>query len=61
MTLSEVIEHIKEENHSTLFRNIFEIVQPDLFIITTPNKDFNKFFGLKDDELRKPSHFFEWT
>ena len=28
-------------------------------IVTTPNKDFNKFFGMKDEQLRHWDHKYE--
>ncbi|KAI0985776.1 hypothetical protein GJ496_006012 [Pomphorhynchus laevis] len=55
--LIEVIEHV--DDVELLTRNIFGKFQSKMIIITTPNRDFNRFFpGVK---LRHPDHRFEWT
>jgi len=61
VTLIEVIEHIELDKHKALLMNIFAGLKPDLVIFTTPNKDFNKFFGMKDSEMRHWDHKFEFT
>ena len=45
----EVVEHIYMKDMKLVMDNIFKNILPDYLIMTTPNKDFNKFFGMKDD------------
>lgn len=40
----EVIEHIELDQHEKVFKTIFQGLQPEIFIMTTPNIEFNKFF-----------------
>lgn len=56
----EVIEHIPQERHPTLIENIRRL-QPDVIIITTPNREFNKFFNMKAGEFRDLDHKFEFN
>lgn len=44
--LTEVIEHMNEDEAKGLIRQICEQVDFDNFIITTPNSDFNEFYEL---------------
>lgn len=43
--------------------NIFEVIKPSLFIMTTPNKDFNNMFKCFEnpEQLRCEDHIFEDT
>lgn len=41
-TFIEVIEHIEPELHARVLDNVLGLMQPDLFIMTTPNADYNK-------------------
>ena len=60
VVLCEVIEHIELERVGQVIDNIL-FLEPKNFIVSTPNKDFNKFFkGLKG-ELRYYDHRFEFT
>lgn len=60
LTLIDIIEHIPLQEHAQLFKNLYEL-QPTIIVITTPNKQFNKFFNMRDDEFRDPDHKFEMT
>lgn len=55
----EVIEHILIEEHQNLFNNLWQI-EPNLIIITTPNRSFNKFFNMLENDVRDPDHKFEF-
>ncbi|WP_339322952.1 methyltransferase domain-containing protein [Paenibacillus sp. FSL W8-0194] len=44
--LTEVIEHMSEGEAGELIRQIGQEVDFGHFVITTPNKDFNRFYGL---------------
>jgi len=57
--LSEVFEHNEKEYMDRLFKTFFKDKHCKKLLITTPNKDFNKFYHLKDDEMRHPDHKFE--
>ena len=58
--LCEVIEHIELERVPQIIDNIM-FLQPKNLIISTPNKDFNKFFTELKGELRYYDHRFEFT
>lgn len=38
------IEHLNKEDLGALEKAIFEFQDPKYIILTTPNKDYNKFF-----------------
>jgi hypothetical protein len=48
VTLIEVIEHIHKERHDGLLENLQKLT-PDVIVLTTPNRDFAKFFNLERD------------
>ena len=56
----EFIEHIPQLSHAQVMSNVFAL-EPDLVLVTTPNKEFNKFFNLREDEVRDPDHKFEYN
>lgn len=60
VVLCEVIEHIELERVPQIIDNIM-FLQPKNLIISTPNKDFNKFFTELKGELRYYDHRFEFT
>jgi len=57
--LSEVIEHNEKEDIEKIFLSL-KGLDIQSMIITTPNKDFNDFYGL-DDELRHDDHKIEFN
>lgn len=59
--LNEVVEHNTKEDALELIREILSNYEVSTLFITTPNKNFNSFFGLGDDELRREDHIFEFT
>lgn len=61
IVLSEVVEHMKYGDAVGLIKNILSLFKPNKLIITTPNKDFNKFYYLEEDEFRHDDHKFELT
>lgn len=61
VTLIEVIEHVYLDELDILIDNVFRVLSPELVIMTTPNKDFNKFFGMAESEVRNHDHKFEFT
>lgn len=60
VVLCEVIEHIELERVPQVIDNIM-FLNPKNFIVSTPNKDFNKFFKDLKGELRYYDHRFEFT
>lgn len=61
-TLVEVIEHIEPHRLSALTLSLFADAQPNLVIITTPNREYNVLFEtMKENQLRHTDHRFEWT
>lgn len=59
--LSEVIEHFTESDLKLLFDLIFSNYNPDLVIITTPNRSYNKNYAVLCNGFRHSSHIFELT
>ena len=57
---TEVIEHLEYNDAIDLLQKILKLSFKQLFI-TTPNKDFNVNYGLKDNEFRHDDHKFELT
>jgi 3' terminal RNA ribose 2'-O-methyltransferase Hen1 len=58
---SEVIEHIDPERLTAFERTVFAAAKPRHVIVTTPNADYNRLYGLGEGERRHPDHRFEWT
>lgn len=59
--MSEVIEHNELNNVTSMIKMFFNDENCKKIIITTPNKDFNQFYLLKDNETRYSDHKFEFT
>lgn len=59
--LTEVIEHMPLEQSKELIKKIAEKVEFDKFVVTVPNKEFNQFYMLEDDEFRHDDHDWEPT
>ncbi|MBH5318560.1 methyltransferase domain-containing protein [Paenibacillus sp. GSMTC-2017] len=57
--LTEVIEHMSEDEAGAFIRKIFESVTFDRLIITTPNADFNRYYEL--DGFRHDDHKWEMS
>jgi 2-polyprenyl-3-methyl-5-hydroxy-6-metoxy-1,4-benzoquinol methylase len=55
--LTEVIEHMSKDEAKGLIQQIFQHVDFEHFIITTPNSDFNQFYEL--DGFRHDGHKWE--
>lgn len=57
----ETIEHIDPGRLPRVERTVFGHLNPELVLITTPNKDYNPMHGLSPRQRRHPDHRFEWT
>ncbi|VDP00058.1 unnamed protein product [Heligmosomoides polygyrus] len=55
------IEHIPLEDATRYVHSVLLNVQPQLFIISTPNHEYNEAFGLTNGEFRHADHKFEFT
>ncbi|HUF51909.1 MAG TPA: class I SAM-dependent methyltransferase [Longimicrobiales bacterium] len=59
IALVETIEHLNPSHLSRLERAVFAL-HPVLIAITTPNREYNRLYGLALGEYRHPHHRFEW-
>lgn len=59
--LSEVIEHNEVEEAKAILQKFMSDAKCKKIIVTTPNKDFNKYYLLDDNEKRHDDHKFEFT
>ena len=50
ITMIEFIEHVQKADLDRLFTTALGYLQPKLLVITTPNIEFNKYFGKDDSE-----------
>jgi hypothetical protein len=57
----ELIEHVYEDVLAAIPNAIFNVIQPKIAIVTTPNGEFNKLFNMKPGDFRHPDHKFEFT
>lgn len=57
----EVIEHLDEDRLLAMEKNVFNEIQPDTVVLTTPNKDWNLTFTTDENMLRHSDHRFEWS
>lgn len=55
--MTEVVEHMPEQEAAALIRQLCSSVDFDRLIVTTPNADFNRFYEL--EELRHDDHKWE--
>jgi small RNA 2'-O-methyltransferase len=58
--LVETIEHVDPAQLSRLEHSLFRRLRPGRVVVTTPNREYNRLYGMKPGELRHPGHRFEW-
>lgn len=58
--LVETIEHVDPGHLSRLEHSLFIRLKPGLVVITTPNREYNRVYGMEPGEMRHPEHRFEW-
>jgi hypothetical protein len=58
--LVETIEHVDPAHLSRLEHSLFSRLRPGRVVITTPNREYNRLYGMKPGEMRHPDHRFEW-
>ncbi|WP_223836566.1 methyltransferase domain-containing protein [Paenibacillus oceani] len=61
MILCEVIEHIDEHRLARVMDTIVHEYRPEVLIVTTPNKEYNRVYEMEDEAMRHNDHRFEWT
>ena len=59
--LTEVIEHMPKDQSVKLINEVIDNVNFDKFIITVPNKEFNQYYLIVDNEFRHDDHDWEPT
>lgn len=59
--LTEVIEHMPADQSAVLIQKILDGVDFDKLVITVPNKEFNQFYMIEDDQFRHDDHDWEPT
>ena len=57
----EVIEHLDLNRLKTFENVVFGYAMPKTVIVTTPNVEYNKYYGISEEQLRHNDHRFEWT
>lgn len=61
LVMSEVIEHLVEEDRHLAIRQVARMWRPRLLALTTPNVEYNERFGLGPGELRHRDHKVEYA
>ncbi|NMI04590.1 3' terminal RNA ribose 2'-O-methyltransferase Hen1 [Paenibacillus sp. SZ31] len=61
MILCEVIEHIEEYRLNGIMDTIMNDYQPEVLLVTTPNKEYNDVYAMEQESFRHHDHRFEWT
>ncbi|MEO2214997.1 3' terminal RNA ribose 2'-O-methyltransferase Hen1 [Paenibacillus amylolyticus] len=61
MILCEVIEHIEEYRLNGIMDTIMNEYQPEVLLVTTPNKEYNEVYAMEQEHFRHHDHRFEWT
>jgi small RNA 2'-O-methyltransferase len=56
----ETLEHVPPEQLSLVERAVFSIVRPRTVVVTTPNREYNRLYGMEEGEMRHADHEFEW-
>jgi len=59
--LMEVIEHVEPDRLGALERTVFGFAAPRVVLVTTPNREYNREYGMAPGTLRHRDHRFEWT
>jgi small RNA 2'-O-methyltransferase len=57
----ETLEHVPPDQLSLVERSVFTVVRPRTVVITTPNREYNRLYGMEEGEMRHADHKFEWT
>lgn len=61
LTCVELIEHLNEHERKYLLKLVKNVICPKYVVLTTPNVDYNKNYGLADGEYRRKDHVIEYN
>lgn len=61
VTCIEFIEHLHENERKSLLKLIKNVICPKHIILTTPNIEYNKNYGLNENEYRRKDHIIEYN
>lgn len=61
LVLSEVIEHLNQEERAQLIDLVINFYQPEQIFLSTPNVDYNVNYGLAEGEYRHSDHKIEYN
>ena len=61
MILCEVIEHIDAYRLNGIMDTILNEYQPEVLLVTTPNKEYNQVYAMERESFRHHDHRFEWN
>jgi small RNA 2'-O-methyltransferase len=61
VVMVDTIEHVDPRRLSSLEHAQFAMHRPRSIVVTTPNREYNRIYGLPDSAFRHPGHRFEWT
>ena len=59
--IPEYIHTLPKPQLSEFAEFIFDVINPKILILTTPNKSFNAVYNMHDDQVRYATHKFEFT
>lgn len=59
--MTEVLEHMPEDKAEELLKKTLRMEDVDRVIVTVPNKGFNEYYLIEDNETRHHDHHFEPT
>lgn len=57
----EVIEHVDRSRLHAFEQTVLTCARPGTLVVTTPNAEYNRRFGMAAGARRHPDHRFEWT
>ena len=59
--LSEVLEHLEVNDRKQFLNSLINQIVPKKIILSVPNKDYNKYYGIEDGKYRHRDHKTEYT
>ena len=61
VTAIEVVEHLDTDTLATFPTTVLGVIQPLIWIVTTPNREYSSLFPTFTGPYRHWDHKFEWT
>jgi len=59
--LSEVLEHLETRDRKQFLNVLINVIVPKKIILSVPNVDYNKYYGIEDGKYRHRDHKIEYT